>query len=320
MRILITGAAGFIGSNFIKIVNKKFPSAVLIVVDKLTYAANPDYIKDIPHTAFTVDINDTPDEAFEGIDYIANFSAESHVDRSIDSADAFIHSNVNGTYTLLKKAKALAPGARFVQISTDEVYGSVAYGYSNESAILNPTSPYAASKAAADHLVMSYHKTFGMDTIITRSSNNYGPNQHIEKFVPAAINNLLNRKPAIIYGRGEEQRQWIHVEDNCEGILEAMLRGKSGSIYNIGTSDSPMKNVDVFSQISRIIYPDDNPMIWANFISDPRPGHDRRYCMSCNKAGSELNWESKISFRNGIDQTIDWYKKQYDARFYGSCT
>ena len=317
MNIIVSGGYGFIGANFVKLLNKRFPQELITVIDKLTYSANPDYIRDIPHNSFTADMNTMVLEEWNrfliDVDYIVNFAAESHVDRSIIDSDPFISSNINGTYNLLKMTKMLAPRARFVQISTDEVYGSVRYNPVDENAILNPTSPYASSKAAADHLVMAYHKTFGLDTVITRSGNNYGPNQHREKFVPAAITNLLNRKPATVYGRGEEQRQWIHVEDNCEGILEAMRKGKSGAVYNIGTLDRPMKNIDMLSEISSYIYPDDDPLVWANFVPDPRPGHDYKYYMSCSKAASELNWEPRLSFKYGLVQTIKWYHAKKDS-------
>ena len=317
MKIVVTGGYGFIGGNFIKLLNKRFPQEDINVVDKVSYSANPQYIKNIPHTAFIADISDMTTGKWEqyliDADYVVNFAAESHVDNSIVNADPFIQSNINGTYNLLKMTKMLSPRARFIQISTDEVYGSVGSAPATEYAALNPTSPYASSKTAADHLVMAYNKTFGMDTIITRSGNNYGPNQHKEKFVPAAITHLLNQKPAVVYGRGEEQRQWIHVEDNCEGILEAMLKGKSGEVYNIGTCDSPMKNIDMLSKIANYLHPDDDPLIWANFIPDPRPGHDYKYFMSCRKAASELNWEPRIPIKQGLAQTIEWYYAKKDS-------
>jgi dTDP-glucose 4,6-dehydratase len=303
MKIMVTGGAGFIGSNFIKLLYKEFPNSHIINFDKLTYASNYSYISDIPHSFFQQDINDL--ESLDSIDYIVNFAAESHVDRSITDADPFIRTNFNGTYHLLKLLKNSNHHARFIQVSTDEVYGSIDYNFATEEHRLNPTSPYSASKTAADHIVMSYNKTFGIDTIIVRSSNNYGPNQYPEKLIPAAINSLRSGNKVTIYGRGMEQRQWIHVDDNCQGILTAMLYGRSGDIYNVASDDHPIKNIDVIDQLS-VAMGSGHVMEVANFIKDPRPGHDYRYAMSNNKL-KNLGWAPTIEFKYGLAQTVEWY-------------
>lgn len=312
MKIVVSGGYGFIGANFVKLVREQFPLATILVIDKHSYAANPNFIKHIPHASLIKDINDVVEADLERANYIVNFAAESHVDNSIANADPFISSNINGTYNLLKVANKACPGARFVQVSTDEVYGSMGpTDKAVEFQCLNPTSPYAASKAAADYLVMSYHKTFGIDTIITRSSNNYGPNQHKEKFIPAVIYSILRDKPAILYGRGEEQRDWIYVEDNCRGILAAMLKGKSGSIYNLGSGQPPLKNVVVLQEVVNSVLGHTNHFAYANFIKDPRPGHDFKYHISIEKARNELLWSPNTTFQEGIQMTISWYKHRF---------
>lgn len=326
MKVLVTGGHGFIGSNFIKILLERHPDAQVTNIDSLTYSANPKYLdqfiaynnigedqyrfKKQSINSINFSIFENPKWRFEDLDYIVNFAAESHVDNSINNPDPFVDTNINGTYSLLKLVKLFgSPKTRFVQISTDEVYGSIhPAGYATENHPLHPTSPYAASKTAADHLVMSYHKTFGLNTVITRSGNNYGPNQHREKFVPAAILNLLQGKPATIYGKGEEERQWIYVKDNCRGILSAMVDGEPGGIYNIGSNTDPIKNIDMYNLIFKMMYPLKDPASLANMIPDPRPGHDFRYCMSSELARRTLQWEPLVKMSGGIWATIEWYK------------
>ena len=313
MNILVTGGCGFIGSNFIKLLYTEFPKAHVVNIDNLLYSANPAYMDTFPHSSTLIkrDINDL--DHINQYDYIVNFAAESHVDNSIANADPFIKTNINGTYHLLKLLKHSGFNARFVQVSTDEVYGSLSHGYATEEFVLNPTSPYAASKAAADHITMSFHKTFGIDTIITRSSNNYGPNQYKEKFIPAAINSLNSNCKATIYGRGLEQRQWIHVDDNCRGILFAMLYGRPGEVYNVTSDDPPIKIIDVFSRLASIwsnsIMRIDNCMEKANFIKDPRPGHDFRYAIGSRKL-KDLGWSPTTEFDKGFADTVNWYAKE----------
>jgi dTDP-glucose 4,6-dehydratase len=309
VKILITGGAGFIGSNFIRHILKERRDYALINFDKLTYAgnlANLEEVAEHPNYAFIKgDICDAAavERAMRGCDAVVHFAAESHVDRSIYEPAPVIDTNVKGTFTLLETARALRVG-RFVHISTDEVYGDLPAGaFADESSALHPSSPYSASKAAADFLVLSYVRTYGVPALITRSSNNYGAYQFPEKFLPLMITNALDHKPLPIYGDGEQQRDWLHVEDNCRGILCVLEKGRPGEVYNIGGLDVE-ENLSVARRLLKLT---NRPESLLSYVKD-RPGHDRRYALRCQKMQDELNWKPAISLEAGLRQTIDWYR------------
>ena len=309
MRILVTGGAGFIGSNFIRHVLAARKSYELINYDKLTYAGNlanlQEVAKDPRNTFIRGDICDavSVEKAMRGCDAVVHFAAESHVDRSIYEPAPAIETNVKGTFTLLEVARTLRI-ARFLQISTDEVYGDLPPGeVAEESSPLQPSSPYSASKAGADLLVLSYVRTYGLPALITRSSNNYGPYQFPEKFLPLMITNALEHKPLPIYGDGKQQRDWLHVEDNCRGILCVLEKGRAGEVYNIGGSDVE-ENLTVARRLLRLM---DRPESLLHYVKD-RPGHDRRYALHCQKMYDELGWKPAIALEVGLRQTIEWYR------------
>lgn len=307
--MLVTGGAGFIGSNFIRHVLKERRDCALINFDKLTYAgnlANLDEVAEHPNYTFLKgDICDAAavERAMRGCDAVVHFAAESHVDRSIYEPAPVIDTNVKGTFTLLETARALRIG-RFLHISTDEVYGDLPAGaFADESSALHPSSPYSASKAAADFLVLSYVRTYGVPALITRSSNNYGAYQFPEKFLPLMITNALDHKPLPIYGDGKQQRDWLHVEDNCRGILCVLEKGRPGEVYNIGGLDVE-ENLSVARRLLKLT---NRPESLLSYVKD-RPGHDRRYALRCRKMQDELNWKPAISLDEGLRQTIDWYR------------
>lgn len=309
MRIFVTGGAGFIGSNFIRHVLGLGRDYSVVNYDKLTYAGNLtnlESIADSPGYEFIRgDICDAAavETAMRGCQVVVHFAAESHVDRSIYQPSPVIKTNVTGTFILLQVSRKLNV-QRFVHISTDEVYGDLLPGTSaNESSQLQPNSPYSASKAGSDLLVRSYVRTFGFPGLITRSSNNYGPYQFPEKFLPLLITNALDDKPLPIYGDGRQQRDWLHVEDNCRGILAVLERGRIGEVYNIGGLDV-VENLTMARRLLRLM---DKPETLLSYVKD-RPGHDRRYALDCNKMENELGWRPAISLDDGLRQTIDWYK------------
>jgi dTDP-glucose 4,6-dehydratase len=310
MKIFVTGGAGFIGSNFIRHVLAARDNHVALNFDKLTYAGNLGNLESVagnPNYKFIKgDICDAPavEAAMRGCDVVVHFAAESHVDRSIYEPAPVIQTNVTGTFTLLEVARKLAV-QRFVHVSTDEVYGDLAPGaLAGENAPLRPSSPYSASKAGADLLVQSYVRTYGFPALITRSSNNYGPYQFPEKFVPLMITNALQDKPLPIYGDGRQQRDWLHVEDNCHGILAVLERGRAGETYNIGGSHVE-ENLTLVRRLLRLT---GKPETLLSFVLD-RPGHDRRYALNCKKVENELGWRPQIPLESGLRQTIEWYKR-----------
>lgn len=315
MNLLVTGGAGFIGSNFIQYLLAVSPEHKIVNVDLLTYAGNLENLKDVeshPNYSFVkADIADVEriDSVLSSqkIDAIVNFAAESHVDRSIMGAAEFIRTNVVGTSVLLDAA--LRHGVpRFVQISTDEVYGSLgATGKFTEQTPLSPNSPYSASKASADMLAFAYHHTHGLDVVITRCSNNYGPYQFPEKLIPLMISNALEGKPLPVYGDGQNVRDWIHVTDHCEAIRIVLEKGKPGDVYNIG-GDSEVKNIEVVKTILDIL---GKPHSYIQFVKD-RPGHDRRYAIDFSKISNELGWKPRKTFAEGLKETIDWYVAHKD--------
>ena len=311
--ILVTGGMGFIGSNFVRFLLNLNQDFKIINVDKLTYAGNPENLQNLEQMSpdkyafYKADICnfDLIDEITvkESIEYIVNFAAESHVDRSINNPNIFVKTNVVGTQTLLNVAKKNQI-KKFLQISTDEVYGSLNLKDPpfKETTRLTPNSPYSASKASADLLIRSYHKTFGLPVNITRCSNNYGPYQFPEKLIPLMINNALNGKELPVYGDGTNIRDWIHVNDHCSAILKVLLEGKAGETYNIG-GDSEINNLQLVKQILKVV---EKPESLITFVKD-RPGHDLRYAINHDKISRELNWNPEIKFENGLKLTIQWY-------------
>lgn len=325
--IMVTGGAGFIGSNFIQWLLKEDQEVTIINVDKLTYAGNLENLKDIAdnkrHIFKKVDICDkerleTIMEEYK-IDSIVNFAAESHVDRSIKSADEFVNTNIKGTQILLDTAKKFwntedvfyKEGTKFVQVSTDEVYGSLGKdGYFSEETPLNPHSPYSASKAGADMLVKAYYDTHKLPVVITRCSNNYGPYQFPEKLIPLIINNCMKHEKIPVYGDGLNVRDWLFVEDHCSAIYKALTYGKPGEVYNVG-GHNERTNLHIVKTIIKYLHDNYDSTITEELIAyvPDRRGHDRRYGINPEKIKKELNWEPKTRFEDGIVQTIKWYLK-----------
>jgi dTDP-glucose 4,6-dehydratase len=309
MRILVTGGAGFIGSNFIRHVLSLNKGYQVVNYDKLTYAgnlANLDSVSANPNYVFVRgDICDAAavEEAMRGCSAVVHFAAESHVDRSIYEPALVIATNVTGTFVMLQVARKLHI-ERFVHISTDEVYGDMAPGtFAKEDSPLQPSSPYSASKASSDLLVRSYVRTYGFPGLIIRSSNNYGPYQFPEKFLPLMITNALDSEPLPIYGDGKQQRDWLHVEDNCRGVLAVLERGRIGEVYNIGGLDVE-ENLTIARKLLRLI---GRPESLLSYVKD-RPGHDRRYALHCDKMEEDLGWKPVVPLDKGLRQTIEWYQ------------
>lgn len=311
-RLFVTGGAGFIGSAFVKLlIDENYPGLITIF-DALTYAGNLDNLEELDKTKFSFvrgNITD-PQAVFSALepetDAIINFAAESHVDRSIASADEFLRTNIMGTQVLLEAARERAV-RRFVQISTDEVMGSLCedeQAYFTEESPFAPNSPYAASKAAAEHLVRAAHHTFGLDTVITRCGNNYGPRQFPEKFLPLALSNALNDESIPVYGDGRNVRDWIYVDDHCRAVLSAMQKGTPGAVYNIGARNE-RRNIDVVESLLDTL---GKPRSLISFVKD-RPGHDRRYAIDPGRIESELGWRPRETWETGLKKTIDWYQK-----------
>jgi len=307
MKLLVTGGAGF--SNFIRHILAKYPTYSVINYDKLTYAGNLDNLRDIEknknYRFVKGDISDQKKVArvVQGVDVVINFAAETHVDRSIMAADSFIETDVRGTYVLLEAVKKHKTG-RYIQISTDEVYGSINKGSFTESSQIQPNSPYASSKAGGDLLVHSYFVTYGLPVIITRSSNNFGPYQYPEKVIPLFVTNALQNKPLPLYGNGINIRDWLYVMDNCEAIDAVLHKGKTGQVYNIGGGNE-VTNSDLTAMILQTL---GKPATLIQRVKD-RPGHDLRYSLSCAKIKRELGWKPRTNFRTTLQETIAWYKE-----------
>ena len=307
MKILVTGGAGFIGSHFIrKLLSVKEVQEVL-VLDNLTYAGRIENLfefeEDARFSFVKGDIRDSKiiDELIKEKNFIVNFAAESHVDRSIADSSNFVSTNIVGTHTLLEAVKKRT-GIRYLQVSTDEVYGSIPIGHWTEESPLLPNSPYSASKASADLLVRAFNVTYGVDTVITRCSNNFGSHQYPEKLIPLSIIKLIKGKKIQIYGNGLNVRDWLHVTDHCEGIYLALLKGKSGSVYNFG-ANAEKTNLEISDLILNQMGFNQSNM---EFVGD-RLGHDLRYAVSFDKARFELGFEPRIPFEVGIKETIEWY-------------
>ena len=306
--ILVTGGAGFIGVNFVRMVLDEIPDVKVVNLDALTYAGNlaslSDRMDDPRHIFVHGDIRDSGMVARimaeHSIDSVVNFAAESHVDRSIEGPKVFVETNVLGTLTLLEAARDT--GARFLQVSTDEVYGSLGKdGFFTEETNIKPNSPYSASKAAADHLVHSFRHTFGMDCLITRCSNNYGPYQFPEKMIPLCINNARLGRKIPIYGDGMQVRDWLFVTDHCRAIWKVLAESEGG-VFNVG-GNNEKTNLDVVGTILSLMGKDDSLI---EFVED-RPGHDRRYAIDASKIQSQLGWTPSLNFEEGIRRTVEWY-------------
>ncbi len=311
MNLLVTGGAGFIGSCYVRMVRRKRPQGRVVDLDALTYAGNLESLADLRADAGHVFVKgDIRDGALvqrlcqeNQIEAVVNFAAESHVDRSIMSAEPFVDTNVLGTLRMLEAARA-AGVKRFCQVSTDEVYGSLGpTGAFTESTPIAPRSPYSASKASADHLVEAFHHTHGLDVVITRCSNNYGSHQFPEKLIPLMILNAFEGKALPVYGDGMYVRDWIHVEDHCEAVDLVLTRGKAGHVYNIG-AENERPNLDVVRGILRLCGRDESLI---RHVPD-RPGHDRRYAMDATKIRNELGWKPRRDFDAGLADTVAWYR------------
>ena len=321
MKILVTGGAGFIGSNFLNLVAPRHPEHHFVCVDKLTYAANLanlTAIADASNYVFErIDIADGPavQDLFERYrpDVVVHFAAESHVDRSITAPENFVRTNIEGTFQLLEAFRSFGPdpGKLFHHVSTDEVYGSLGKdGVFTESTSYDPSSPYSASKAASDHLVRAYGRTYGLPFKLTNCSNNYGPYQFPEKLIPLMILNALERKPLPVYGEGLNVRDWLYVEDHCEAIWKVIQTGRVGETYNIG-GNSERTNIEVVREVCRAVA-DETECAQAEletlitFVAD-RPGHDLRYAINASKLQRESGWEPRETFDSGLRRTVRWY-------------
>ena len=332
MKLLITGGAGFIGSNFVRHALTRWPDCEVTVLDKLTYAGNRANLQGLDETGRMAFVQgDICDESLvrelvPGHTAILNFAAETHVDRSIQNSVDFVRTDVEGTGCLLDATRE-AKVDRYLQVSTDEVYGDIPAGdRSSEDRPLKPRSPYAASKAGGDLMVQAYHETFGVDTVITRCSNNYGPYQYPEKLISLFVTNAMDGQPLPVYGDGMQQRDWIYVEDHCEAISLALEQGKSGEIYNIGT-EVEHPNIEIVREIVRLLDVDDGLI---RYVED-RPGHDRRYALDTAKMQS-LGWKPDVTLSDGLARTGAWYQAnepwwrplksadfdEYYARQYGA--
>ena len=322
-KIIVTGGLGFIGSNLIDLLIKKNFS--VINIDKISYSSNfynlQEYYNSNKYKFIKCNIGD---KKFKKILFkykpicIFNLAAETHVDRSIDNPENFIQSNIVAVYKLLEYFKEYSQKfiSRLIHISTDEVYGDILKGRTSEKYSYNPSSPYAASKAASDHLVQSYVRTYKIPAIITNCSNNYGPKQHPEKLIPKLIYNILNNKPLPIYGKGLNSREWIFVKDHCEALIKIFKTGKIGNFYNIG-SNKNLTNLKVCEHLISVAKKNSilGTKVKINFIKD-RPGHDIRYALNSNKIKKELNWKPRINFKEGIKLTFDWYNQ--NRKYYKS--
>lgn len=320
--IMITGGAGFIGSHVVRRFVKKYPQYLVVNFDKLTYAGNLENLRDIEgsknYRFVKGDILDIESVAAVLNQYeisgIIHLAAESHVDRSIHNPDEFAMTNIIGTIRLLKATQTVwnnsFEGKLFYHVSTDEVYGSIEHGYFTETSPVDPRSPYSASKASSDHFVRSFGNSYGIPAIISRCSNNYGPYQFPEKLIPLVINNIMNKRPIPVYGKGENVRDWLYVEDHASAIDSIFHQGRPGNVYNIG-SDNEWKNLDIVTTLCRILdrklhREEGDSAKLITFVKD-RPGHDFRYAIDPGKLISETGWHPEVEFSKGLEKTVDWY-------------
>jgi len=318
-KVIVTGGLGFIGSNLIELLLKKY---YVINLDKVTYSSNfyntKEFVKKKNYKFIKYDINNKKIikifNKYKPVG-IFNLAAETHVDRSIDSPKSFIESNILGVYNILEAFRVFSkkiPKTKLIHISTDEVYGDILFGRSDENYPYKPSSPYAASKASSDHLVSSYVRTYNIPAIVTNCSNNYGPKQHPEKLIPKLIYNILQNKPLPIYGKGTNSREWIYVKDHCEALIKIFKKGKVGNFYNIG-SNKNQTNLEICKKLIQLA--NKNKIIGKNtrikFVKD-RPGHDTRYALNSSKLKNELRWSPRISLSNGLKKTFEWYRENND--------
>jgi len=304
VRLLVTGAAGFIGSAYVRLVGAEHE---LVVLDKLTYAGRRENLPgDVELVVGTIEDPRVVREVMAGCDAVVNFAAESHVDRSIADQEAFARTHVIGTGVLLGAARELGV-ARYLQVSTDEVYGSIAAGSFTEESPLDPSSPYSATKAAGDLLVSAHAHTYGVEALICRGSNNYGPRQHPEKLIPLMVLNALHGDPLPVYGDGRQVRNWLFVEDFCRAIHAVLEAGRPGEAYNAGGPDE-LENVEVVRRILELTGRDES---LVEHVTD-RPGHDRRYSLASEKLRGELGWQPQVRFADGLERTVDWYRENED--------
>ena len=330
-RVLVTGGAGFIGSNFVHYFLERFPGAHVVVLDALTYAGRRENLEGLPARSLTFYQGDIRDpeavkRAMTGCDFVINFAAESHVDRSIEKPGEFILTDVYGVFVLGEEARRQKV-RRFLQVSTDEVYGEVLEGHATEAWPLMPRSPYAASKAGGDRLAFAYWATWGLPVVVTRSANNYGPRQYPEKLVPLFITNAIEDQPLPVYGTGLNRRDWIHVEDHCAALVALLEHpGIEGETFNIGAGHE----LDVLAITDTILGLLGKPKTLIRHVED-RLGHDRRYALDCSKIQKRTGWKPAISFADGIRGTVDWFRanqawwrpikqgefRQYYERMYG---
>ncbi len=327
-KVLVTGGCGFIGANFVRIALQCRPDWEIVNLDKLTYAGNPANLQDMQDNAnYHFVHGDICDRELvqklfidHAVDTVVHFAAESHVDRSITGPEAFIHTNIHGTFVLLESARnawlengAAVSGQRFLHVSTDEVYGSLGEnGYFTENTCYDPRSPYSASKASSDHIVRAYFHTYGLPALITNCSNNYGPYQFPEKLIPLIMNNALEGKPLPVYGDGKNVRDWLYVQDHCEAIIEVIERGTVGESYNIG-GHNEKQNIEIVELLCDMLDEKVGPCRTGKprrdlitFVTD-RKGHDRRYAIDAGKIEAQLGWTPRFTFEQGIAGTVDWY-------------
>ena len=309
MRLLVTGGAGFMGSNFIRYILAKYPDYEVINLDKLTYAGNLENVRDLEHNPrYTFVQGDIADEAAlepifsRGIDAVLNYAAETHVDRSVVDPKSFIVTDVLGTYALLEAVRHHKV-PKYVQVSTDEVFGSIENGSFTEKSPFEPNSPYSASKAGGDHLCRAYFHTFGTPAIVTHSCNFVGPCQYPEKFIPLSITNLIEGKNIPLYGDGKNVREWIYTEDHCAAIDAVLHHGKPGEVYNIGSGEE-VENVEIARKLVMAFGRGEDAI---EYVQD-RPGHDRRYSINSRKLRTELGWAPRFSFDAALRETVEWYR------------
>lgn len=313
MNLLVTGGLGFIGSNLVRLILSERPDWRVVNLDLVTYAANPANLADVEEGArYRFVRGDVADrrlvaELFreERFDAVIHCAAETHVDRSITDGARFLRTNVEGTLVLLEAALE-AGGVRYLQMGTDEVYGTLSLDDPpfTETTPLAPRSPYSASKAAADQMALAFHHTHGLDVVVTRCSNNYGPYQNPEKLIPLMVTSALRGRPLPVYGDGRQRRDWIHVEDHCRGVLRALEAGRAGEVYNLG-GGAERENIDVVRQVLALVGAGDELI---RYVAD-RPGHDRRYSVSYAKAERELGWTPMRTFEDGLEETVAWYRE-----------
>ncbi len=333
MRVLVTGGAGFIGTNFVLFLRENRPDWRITVIDKLTYAGRRENLSHLEGSdAYRFVHGDICDpsavsDAMDGCDAVVNFAAESHVDRSIDDPSAFVRTDVEGVRVLLEEFRKEPSRKMFLQVSTDEVYGSVETGRSSEDHRLDPRSPYSASKAGGELLAMSYFTTFGVPVTVTRASNNYGPYQYPEKLIPLFITNAFQRQPLPLYGDGGNMRDWMYVTDHCAGLLAVLEKGRPGRVYNIGAGEEKTNREVTYAILEATGSPDS----LIRHVED-RPGHDRRYALDISRAETELGWKPLVGFGEGMERTVAWYSgnrrwwesirsgefREYYERMYGN--